>query len=100
MISFRVFSTRSLWVRTTMPGVTGVEQAAIRDRAPATSTRQMRQEPVGVASLRWQSVGISIPALREASRIVCPGLKVVSISLRVKVVLFMGGSFGDQVTND
>ncbi len=75
-----------------MPGVTGVEQEAIRDRAPLTSTRQTRQAPVGVASLRWQSVGMTTPASRAASRIVCPGLKVVSFPLRVKVVLSMGDS--------
>jgi len=35
-----------------MPAATGVEQAAIKVRAPAISTRQIRQAPVGVVSLR------------------------------------------------
>ena len=42
----------ALFVRTTIPSVTGVEQAAISERAPLTSTRQMRQAPVGVEPFR------------------------------------------------
>ena len=43
--------TRSVWVLTTMPSFTGVEQPVCNLGIPSTSTRHMRQAPAGLPSL-------------------------------------------------
>ncbi len=52
VVSFLVLWTLSVSVFTVMPFSAGVEHDAINDRAPATSTRQIRQAPVGVQPFR------------------------------------------------
>ena len=44
--------TRSVWVWTTMPSLTGVEHAVCSFGMPSTSTRHMRHAPTG-----WPSLG-------------------------------------------
>ena len=43
--------TRSVWVWTTMPSLTGVEHAVWSFGMPSISTRHMRQAPTGLPSL-------------------------------------------------
>ena len=43
--------TRSVWVWTTMPSLTGVEQPVCSFGIPSISTRHMRQAPTGAPSL-------------------------------------------------
>ena len=43
--------TRPVWVWTTMPSLTGVEQPVWSLGIPSTSTRHMRQAPTGAPSL-------------------------------------------------
>ena len=43
--------TRSVWVWTTMPSLTGVEHAVWSLGIPSTSTRHIRQAPTGAPSL-------------------------------------------------
>ena len=44
-------ATRAVWVWTTMPSLTGVEQAVCSLGMPSISTRHMRQAPTGAPSL-------------------------------------------------
>ena len=48
----RLSRTRSVSVRTVMPGSTGREQAGTRARDPSTSTTQTRQTLTGVSVSR------------------------------------------------
>src|SRR5512134_3752290 len=60
------------WVVTTIPSTAGVLQAVIGLSAPATSTTQMRQAPVGETFCRKQRVGMRTPTFSAAARIVAP----------------------------
>ena len=55
-----------------MPGSARREQAGTSVRDPSSSTTQTRQTFTGVRVSRKQSVGVSMPRLRAASRIVAP----------------------------
>ena len=55
-----------------MPGSTRREHAGTSVRAPVTSTTQTRHALTGVRLSRKHSVGMSIEAARQASRIVVP----------------------------
>ena len=50
--AFWALRTRSVWVWTTIPSLTGVEQLVCSFGMPSTSTRHMRQAPTG-----WPSLG-------------------------------------------
>ena len=67
--SFREWRTRSLSVSTLMPGVTLAAQDGTRVRPPV-STTHTRHTPSGARVPAWQSVGMSMPWARQASRIV------------------------------
>jgi hypothetical protein len=79
-------------VSTAMPSAAGSAQAAIRLRAFSTSTMQIRQAPVGVTPLRWQSVGMSMPCRRATARMVSPSAKSHGVPSIVIVRFF---SIGD-----
>ena len=49
-IAFCAFFTRSDWVITTIPSLTGVEHAVWSFGIPSTSTRHIRQAPTGFPS--------------------------------------------------
>ena len=49
--AFCALFTRSLWVCTTIPSLTGVEQPVCSLGMPSISTRHMRQAPTGLPSL-------------------------------------------------
>src|SRR6202035_2950493 len=60
--------TRSLWVCTTIPSFTAVEQPVCSLGMPSTSTRHMRQAPTGWPSLgSYQNTGISTSPRLAAS---------------------------------
>jgi len=50
---------------------------------PSTSTTQIRQAPLGIRSDMWQRVGMRIPALVRAERMVSPGLASITLLLAV-----------------
>ena len=75
MLMRRALMIRGLLVFTTICGAAGAAHAATSVRARSTSTRQMRQAPVGEAPCRWQRVGISTPLRWATSRIVSPDVK-------------------------
>ena len=52
------FFTTSLWVRTTIPSVTGVAQEIWSPRMPSTSTRHMRHMPTGFMRSCQQNRGM------------------------------------------
>ncbi len=58
---------------------------------PSTDTRQMRQFATVVSLGYQQSVGISMPALRAASRIVAPASNSTGVPL-----IFMVGMYGSN----
>ena len=67
-----------------MPSATFVAHAGISLACPSTETRQMRQLPT-IGSVGYQqSVGISMPDARAASRIVLPSSV---LSLRPSIVI-------------
>jgi len=81
------FSTAA-WdcVVTTIPSATLVAHAGMSFAWPSTETRQIRQLPT-VESFGYQhKVGISMPAPRAASRMVCP-----SSALSVRPSIFSAG---------
>src|SRR5260370_26524670 len=63
----RAFKTFSELVTTFMPGSTGRTQAAERTRAPVSTTHR-RHTPTGVWLCKWQSVGMLMPFIRAASK--------------------------------
>ena len=69
--SLRECRTRSLSVSTLMPGVTRAAQDGTSVRPPV-STTHTRHTPSGARVPAWQSVGMSMPRARHASRIVEP----------------------------
>ena len=68
----RLSRTRSESVLIDMPGSTLREQAGTSVRDPSNSTTQTRQTLTGVRLSRKHSVGVSIPSLLAASRMVEP----------------------------
>src|SRR5579871_443524 len=70
--SLRLTRTRSESVFIDMPSSTLREQAGTNVREPSNSTTHTRQTFTGVRLSRKQSVGVSMPALRAASRMVEP----------------------------
>ncbi len=69
---FRLCRTRLELVSTSIPGSTAREQLGTSTRAPFTSTTQMRHTFTGRSVSRKQSVGISMPMVAHAARIVVP----------------------------
>ena len=68
----RLRRTRSESVFIFIPGSTFREQAGTNTREPSSSTTHTRQTFTGVRFSRKQSVGVSMPSWRAASRIVAP----------------------------
>jgi hypothetical protein len=71
--NFRARTTFGDSVWTSMRSATGKVQAGCRVRCPATSTRHIRQAPMGASAGWWQRVGMSMPAAWAARRILWPG---------------------------
>ena len=63
----------SVWVRTTIPGATGVVQEAGVPRAPSISTTHNRQEPNASRLSVAHSLGTSRPACAAARITEVPG---------------------------
>src|ERR1700756_349883 len=84
----RSFFSRSVWVRTTSPGMTGVVQEAGVPARPSISTRHRRQEPKASTMSVAHSFGICVPASIAARMIEVPsGTVTLSPSMvRVTVV--------------
>ena len=72
-------------VETSMPSRTGVVHEAIGPGVPSTPTRQTRHAPNGACRSSKQSVGISAPAMRAASRTVVPSTTSTSVPSTVSV---------------
>src|SRR5829696_9069873 len=76
-------------VSTSIPSVSGVAQDSMRPpRLPRISTVQMRHDPQARSSGWKQRLGISIPAMRAASRMTVPAGTVTSWPLMVPVTIF------------
>ena len=85
----RACMTSGEWVSTSMPSVSGVAQDSIRPpRLPRISTVQMRHDPQARSSGWKQRLGISMPAMRAASRMTVPAGTVTSCPLMVPVTIF------------
>src|SRR5580698_3496238 len=68
----RSFFSRSVWVCTTRPGMTGVVQEAGVPLRPSISIRHMRQDPNASTMSVAQSLGIWVPASIAARMIEVP----------------------------
>src|SRR5215475_12368670 len=68
----RLSRTRSESVLMDIPGSTLREHAGTNTRDPSNSTTQTRQTFTGVRLSRKHKVGVSMPSLRAASRMVAP----------------------------
>src|SRR5215467_3229352 len=68
----RLNRTRSESVLMDIPGSTLREHAGTNTRDPSNSTTQTRQTFTGVRLSRKHKVGVSMPSLRAASRMVAP----------------------------
>src|SRR5205807_8167354 len=88
--SRRLCRTRSESVRIFMPASTLREHAGTRTREPSTSTTHTRQTLIGVSVSRVQSVGVSTPRRRQASRIVVPSIACTSWPSTVTGSIFRG----------
>src|ERR1700694_2277166 len=66
------------------------EQAGTSTRDPSTSTTQARQTLTGVSVSSWQSVGVSMPSRRHASRIVEPSRASKSWPSTLTLTSFLG----------
>src|SRR2546422_517216 len=86
----RLCFTRSEFVWTFMPASTLREHAGTRTRAPSSSTTQTRHTLTGVRLSSWQSVGVSTPRRRHASRMVEPSVTLTSRSSMVMPTSFLG----------
>src|SRR5215203_4570769 len=76
-------------VNTSIPSVSGVAQDSIKPpRLPKISTVQIRHDPQARSSGWKQRLGISIPAMRAASRMTVPEGTVTSWPLMVPVTIF------------
>src|SRR5215218_6647756 len=85
----RACMTSGECVSTSIPSVSGVAQDSIRPpRLPRISTVQMRHDPQARSSGWKQRLGISIPAMRAASRMTVPAGTVTSWPLMVPVTIF------------
>ena len=62
----RNFASREVWVRTTMPGSTGVVHDAGVPFLPSISTRHSRQDPNGCSESVAHSFGTDRPACAAA----------------------------------
>src|SRR5580658_9937904 len=72
MTPLRSFFSRSVWVWTTRPGMTGVVQEAGVPARPSISIRHIRQEPNASTMSVAQSFGIWVPASIAARMIEVP----------------------------
>src|SRR5215212_6835663 len=85
----RACITSGVCVNTSMPSVSGVAQDSIKPpRLPKISTVQIRHDPQARSSGWKQRLGISIPAIRAASRMTVPAGTVTSWPLMVPVTIF------------
>ena len=92
-------SSRSVWVRTTMPSATGVVQEAGVPRRPSISTRQSRQEPNASSMSVAQSFGISMPVSIAARMIEVPSGTVTGLPSMVSVTVFSASTRGRAVVD-
>src|SRR6266702_1647917 len=83
----RSFFSRSLWVCTTRPGITGVVQEAGVPARPSISTTQSRQEPNASTMSVAQSFGIWWPASIAARMIEVPSGTVTWLPSMVSVTI-------------
>src|SRR5512135_1176068 len=81
-----------------MPASTGRDQAGTRVREPATSTTQIRQTLTGARFSRKQSVGMSMPWARQASRMVEPAGTDTTASSMVSSTCGAGSATGGRGT--
>src|SRR3989441_8597903 len=86
----RVGFPRSEFVWTFLPASTLREHAGTRTRAPSSSTTQTRHTLTGVRLSSWQSVGVSTPRRRHASRMVEPSVTSTSRPSMVMPTSFLG----------
>src|SRR3989475_9680046 len=86
----RLCCTGSEFVWTSMPASTLREHAGTRTRAPSSSTTQTRHTLTGVRLSSWQSVGVSTPRRRQASRMVEPSVTSTSRPSMVMPTSFLG----------
>src|SRR6266699_5230498 len=73
-----------------MPASTLREHAGTSTREPSSSTTQTRQTLTGVSVSRLQSVGVSTPRRRQASRIVVPSIACTSWPSMVTSTILRG----------
>src|SRR3984957_15297245 len=87
MTPLRSFFSRSVWVRTTRPGMTGVVQEAGVPLRPSISIRHIRQEPKASTMSVAQSFGICVPASIAARMIEVPSGTVMLWPSMVSVTM-------------
>ena len=75
------------FVLISIPGAAGVVQEEITREVFKSSTMHNLQAPDGLRLLWWQSLGISIPYLSAAFKIVVPTGTVILPSLMVNVIV-------------
>src|SRR5215468_959400 len=84
----RLSRTRSESVLMDIPASTLREHAGASMRAPSSSTTQTRQTFTGVRLSRKHRVGVSMPSLRVASRMVAPsGTETGRPSILISIIL-------------